>query len=131
MSSNSAADEPVRSQRHIPARGAYAANMVSELVPPGGALARALALGEKIAAMSPLAVRAIRDVVRLGADVPLDTALALERRYFERLFDSEDQKEGMRAFFGEAQARLPGLLASYFSLPRRSAAASASRHEPH
>jgi enoyl-CoA hydratase/carnithine racemase len=36
--------------------------------------------------------------LRLGADVPLDTALALERRLFERLFDSEDQKEGMRAF---------------------------------
>lgn len=82
----------------IPAREAHAANLVSELVPPGGALARALALGEKIAAMPPLAVRAIRDAVRLGADVPLETALALERRYFERLFDSQDQKEGMRAF---------------------------------
>ena len=32
------------------------------------------------------------------ADAPLETALALERRLFERLFDSEDQKEGMRAF---------------------------------
>ncbi len=82
----------------IPAREAHAANLVSELVPPGQALARALALGEKIAAMPPLAVRAIRDAVRLGGDVPIDTALALERRYFERLFDSRDQKEGMYAF---------------------------------
>ena len=82
----------------IPAREAYAANLVSELVPAGGALDRAVALGEKIASMPPLAVRAIRDAVRLGGDVPIDTALALERRYFERLFDSRDQKEGMRAF---------------------------------
>lgn len=82
----------------IPAREAHAANLVSELAPAGGALARAVALGEKIAAMPPLAVRAVRDAVRLGADVPLDTALALERRYFERLFDTKDQKEGMRAF---------------------------------
>jgi enoyl-CoA hydratase/carnithine racemase len=43
-------------------------------------------------------VQAIREAVRLGADVPLDTALALERRLFERLFDTRDQKEGMRAF---------------------------------
>ena len=48
--------------------------------------------------MPPLAVQAIRDAMRLGADVALETALALERRLFERLFDSQDQKEGMRAF---------------------------------
>jgi enoyl-CoA hydratase/carnithine racemase len=82
----------------IPAREAFAANLVSELVPPGEALVRGIALGERIAAMPPLAVQAIRDAVRLGADVPLETALALERRLFERLFDSQDQKEGMRAF---------------------------------
>ena len=82
----------------ISARDAYAADLVSELVPKGEALARSIAIAEKIAAMPPLAVKAIRDVVRLGADAPLDTALALERHAFERLFDSQDQKEGMRAF---------------------------------
>ena len=82
----------------IPAGDAYMANVVSELVPTGQALTRAIELGGQIAAMPPLAVQSIRDAVRLGADVPIDTALALERRYFERLFDSDDQKEGMRAF---------------------------------
>jgi enoyl-CoA hydratase/carnithine racemase len=82
----------------IPAEDAYAANMVSQLVPKGQALARALQIGEQIAAMPPLAVQGIREVLRQGADVPLETALALERRVFERLFDSEDQKEGMQAF---------------------------------
>ena len=48
--------------------------------------------------MPQLAVKAIREALRLGADVPLETALALERRLFERLFDTQDQKEGMRAF---------------------------------
>lgn len=82
----------------IPAREAHAANVVSELVPKGEALVRAVALAGQIATMPPLAVQAIREAMRLGADVPLDTALALERRLFERLFDSDDQKEGMRAF---------------------------------
>jgi enoyl-CoA hydratase/carnithine racemase len=82
----------------IPAREAFAANLVSELVPKGRALPRAIEIAAQIATMPPLAVQAIREAVRLGADVPLETALALERRLFERLFDSDDQKEGMRAF---------------------------------
>ena len=92
----------------IPAGDAYMANVVSELVPPGQALTRAIELGEQIAAMPPLAVQATRDAVRLGADVPIETALALERRYFERLFDSEDQKEGMRAFLEKRTPRYQG-----------------------
>ncbi len=82
----------------IPAAEAYAANLVSRLVPSGQALERSLEVATQIAGMPPLAVQAIRDAVRLGADQPMDSALALERRYFERLFASEDQKEGMRAF---------------------------------
>jgi enoyl-CoA hydratase/carnithine racemase len=46
--------------------------------------------------------------MRLGADVPLETALALERRLFERLFDSADQKEGMRAFLEKRAPRYAG-----------------------
>lgn len=82
----------------IPARAAFSANLVSELVPKGQALSRSLEIGLQIAAMPPLAVQSIREAMRLGADVSLETALALERRLFERLFDTQDQQEGMRAF---------------------------------
>jgi enoyl-CoA hydratase/carnithine racemase len=92
----------------IPAGDAYMSNVVSELVPTGQALARGVELAEQIAGMPPLAVQAIRDAVRLGGDVPIETALALERRYFERLFDSEDQKEGMRAFLEKRTPRYEG-----------------------
>jgi enoyl-CoA hydratase len=92
----------------IPAREALAANLVSELVPKGGALVRSIEIAAQIATMPPLAVQAIRDAVRLGADVALETALALERRLFERLFDSADQKEGMRAFLEKRPPRYEG-----------------------
>ena len=36
--------------------------------------------------------------MQLGQDVPLETAFALERKAFVKLFDSADQKEGMNAF---------------------------------
>lgn len=92
----------------IPAREAFAANLVSELVPKGGALVRSIEIAAQIATMPPLAVQAIREAVRLGADVAQETALALERRLFERLFDSADQKEGMRAFLEKRSPRYEG-----------------------
>jgi len=61
----------------IEAPAAFAANLVSELVPKGQALLRSIQIADQIASMPPL---------------------ALERRLFERLFDTQDQKEGMRAF---------------------------------
>ena len=82
----------------VTGREAFAMGMVSETVADGQALARAQVLAQTIAAMPPLAVRAIREVLQQGQDVALETALALERRAFQMLFDTEDQKEGMTAF---------------------------------
>jgi len=82
----------------IDARAAFACGLVSELSPHGAALDQALELARTVAAMPPLAVRAIREAVQLGQDAPLETALQLERKAFQLLFDSADQKEGMRAF---------------------------------
>ena len=92
----------------IPAAEAFASGLVSALAEPGQVLQQAEAIASTIAGMPPLAVQAIREAVRLGADVPLDTALALERRLFERLFDSHDQEEGMRAFVEKRAAVYQG-----------------------
>lgn len=92
----------------VGAREAFASGMVSELCPDGEALDRARATARTIAAMPPLAVRAIRDVVRQGQDAPLETALLLERKAFQLLFDSADQKEGMAAFLEKRAPRYQG-----------------------
>jgi enoyl-CoA hydratase/carnithine racemase len=90
------------------AADALAMGMLTEVVPDGAALDHASALAHTIGKMPPLAVAAIKDVVKLGQDVPLDTALALERKAFLILFDSADQKEGMRAFLEKRPARFSG-----------------------
>ena len=82
----------------ITAEDAYTIGLVSEVTPEGEALSRALELADTIAGMPQLAVRAILELVAAGADAPLETALLLERKAFQLLFDSTDQKEGMRAF---------------------------------
>lgn len=80
--------------------GAQAANMglASKLVDEGAVLDEAHALAEKIARMPPLAVAQIKEVIHAGADAPLSSALALERKAFQILFASEDKTEGMNAF---------------------------------
>ncbi len=82
----------------IGADEALALGMISETAPDGDALAQALALAERIIEMPPVAVHAIKQAINLGQDVPLETALALERQLFISLFGGEDQREGMRAF---------------------------------
>ena len=64
----------------------------------------ALAIG----LVSELALAQIKEVVLAGADLPLDQALALERKAFQLLFDSHDQKEGMRAFLEKRTAEYLG-----------------------
>jgi len=92
----------------ISAAEAKASGLVSELVTEGSALARAAEMASSIAAMPPLAVAAIKEVVRAGADVPLETALLLERKAFQILFDSRDQKEGMQAFLDKRPPKYEG-----------------------
>lgn len=89
----------------IAARDAFAMGLVSEVVADDQVQAAALDLASTIAAMPPLAVAQIKEVVLAGQDAPLDTALMLERKAFQLLFDTADQKEGMRAFL---EKRKPG-----------------------
>ena len=72
--------------------------LVSEIVPTDQLMERALALAVQIAGLPQLAVHSIKEAIQLGADAPLQTALALERKSFQLLFASDDREEGMGAF---------------------------------
>lgn len=92
----------------VPAPQAMAMGLVSEVVEDGSALPRALELAAQIAAMPPLAVSAIRELVRIGPDLPMQAALSMERKAFQILFDSHDQAEGMKAFLDKRPAEFTG-----------------------
>jgi enoyl-CoA hydratase/carnithine racemase len=79
-------------------REAFEMGLVSKVLPDGEVLESAIAIARRIAALPPLAVMQIKEVLLAGQDAPLETALMLERKAYQLLFDSEDQKEGMRAF---------------------------------
>jgi enoyl-CoA hydratase/carnithine racemase len=92
----------------VPAREALAMGLVSEVVPDGEVLGRALALAETIARMPPLAVMQIKEAVLAGEDTSLEAGLMLERKAFQILFASKDQKEGMRAFLEKRKPEFEG-----------------------
>jgi len=95
--------EPLKGER------AWQLGLASELTEAGQALARAREIADTIARMPPKSMAAIKRVLAQGADLPLDSALSLENREFLLLFDTQDQKEGMRAFLEKRSANFTGV----------------------
>jgi enoyl-CoA hydratase len=92
----------------ISGREAFDMGLASELVADDQVLNRAMELAEIIAALPPLAIRQTKEVVLAGADCSMDAGLTLERKAFDILFDTEDQKEGMRAFMEKRKPTFKG-----------------------
>jgi enoyl-CoA hydratase/carnithine racemase len=67
-------------------------------------LERALELAGRIAANSPAAVRALKEVLRLTRDLPLEAGFRVEREAWRRVASCGDAVEGARAF---AEGRPP------------------------
>ena len=82
----------------IDADRAYNLGLVNELVEPGEALDRALALAERICANAPLAVWATRRVLLGSAGEGDEVGWRLTDEAFAEIVRSEDFAEGPRAF---------------------------------
>ena len=95
---------------HIPAAVASEMGLVSEVVADAEVMPQALKIASRIAANPPLSVDAIKEVIRLGADASLETALVLERKAFQLLFATDDRNEGIAAFLEKRQTELQGTL---------------------
>jgi enoyl-CoA hydratase len=78
--------------------------LIGHVVPDGEALAKALEIAEMIAGNGPVAVRAILRVIRETEGMAEDEAFAIEAKAGMIVFDSDDAKEGPRAF---AEKRRP------------------------
>ena len=83
---------------HIDAAEALRLGIISRVVPAADLRREAEAIAGRIAANAPLSVHAIKRLVRQGASMPLDVAIAQERLTWGALRDTEDYVEGRRAF---------------------------------
>jgi enoyl-CoA hydratase len=92
----------------VTAKDALAMGLVSEVVPDGEVFTAAMRIAKTIASMPPLAVLQIKEAVLAGQDASLETAMMLERKAFQLLFATNDQKEGMRAFLEKRKPEFRG-----------------------
>lgn len=92
----------------LPATEAEKYGLVSRLSEEGEAIEEALKLARKIALMPALAAEQIKEAVMYGEDAPLETALRLERKAFQLLFDTEDKREGIDAFLTKRKPAFKG-----------------------
>ncbi len=92
----------------VPARDALAMGLCSEVVPDAEVFDAALRVARTIAAMPPLAAMQIKEAVLAGQDASLDAAMMIERKAFQILFSTDDQKEGMRAFLEKRKPDFQG-----------------------
>ncbi len=92
----------------VSADEASAMGLVSQVVADAEVHPRALELAHLIASRPPLAVAQIKEVLIAGADASLETGLMLERKAFQLLFASRDQKEGMHAFLEKRDPQFTG-----------------------
>jgi len=93
-----AAMEFLLTAERFPAERALALGLLNEIVEEDELIERAYAWARRITANAPLAVRATKESVMRGLALPLDEAYALESEIARRVFQSEDAKEGPRAF---------------------------------
>jgi enoyl-CoA hydratase len=94
--------EMVLAGENITAERAYQIGLVNKIVPVDQVLPEAMALAERICQNGPLAVRTAKEI--MVRSLNNEPGFVLEKTMAERVFRSEDAKEGPRAF---AEKRKP------------------------
>lgn len=82
--------------------------LVARLAEPGGAVAEALALAERIAKNAPLAVAASKQVIRATRGLTEEESWAMQGPLMGKVFGSEDAREGPRAFAEKREPKWSG-----------------------
>jgi enoyl-CoA hydratase len=90
--------ELILTGRMLSASDAYAAGLVTKVVPAELCLNEALRLALEIAAKPPLAVQMAKAAILNAFDSSLEAGLGFERQCFNLLFSTNDCREGMSAF---------------------------------
>ena len=91
--------------RHMDAAEAERCGLVARIVPASEVVNEALKAAEKIASLSLPSVMMAKEAVNRAFESTLAEGILFERRTFQSLFATEDQKEGMAAFAAKRPAQ--------------------------
>ena len=104
----SKAMDMVLTARMMDAAEAERAGLASRVFPHETLLEETRKIAARIAAQSPLAVMANKEMVNAALETTLTQGVQFERRLFHSLFAFEDQKEGMAAFVEKRKPEFRG-----------------------
>lgn len=82
----------------VPAERALEMGLINRIVPADDLLDAALDMARRITVNAPLAIQATKESVLRGLALDYDAALDLETELAQRIFATEDAKEGPQAF---------------------------------
>ncbi len=94
--------------RLIDAAEAERIGLVARIVPSADLVEEAMKMAEKIATFPRAAVMMVKETVNRAEETLLAEGLRFERRLFQALFATEDQKEGMAAFLEKRPPKFGG-----------------------
>ena len=104
----SRAKDLILTARKLGADEAERMGLVNRVATPGTLRAAALELASSIAANGPVAVRAAKDAIDHGAELPLKQGLEHEARCYERVLGTQDRVEALAAFAEKRKPRFRG-----------------------
>src|SRR5204863_8823539 len=87
--------------RMMDAAEAERAGLVSRIVAPDQLMPEAIAVAERVSAMSRPVAMMVKEAVNRAFETTLAEGVRFERRLFHSTFATEDQKEGMAAFIAK------------------------------
>lgn len=100
----SRAKDLILTARRIDAAEAERIGLVNLVAPEGALMETAREVAARIAANGPVAVRAAKEAIDAGSELPLGQGLEVEARCYERTLGTEDRLEALAAF---AEKRAP------------------------
>ncbi len=92
----------------ISAEEALQLGLVQKVVPHDQLLEEARKLAKLLAQKAPIAMKYIKKAVNQGAETDLKSGLRLEAAYFGLSFDTQDRREGMKAFLEKRTPQFRG-----------------------
>jgi enoyl-CoA hydratase len=100
-----AAMEFLLTAERFPAERALELGLINEIVDEAELIERAYEWARRITANAPLAVQATKESVMRGLALSLDDAYAVESEMSKRIFQTDDAKEGPKAFAEKREPR--------------------------
>ena len=104
----SRAKDLILTGRRIGAEEAERIGLVNRIAPAGALDAAARELAQAIAANGPVAVRAAKEAIERGSELPLAEGLEIEARCYERTLPTQDRLEALAAFAEKRKPRFTG-----------------------